>query len=317
MFTYTAEKKLTDYYKVYEFGDEKVYHMNSSVLLQEAYDALADKIDLSSYDSDQDGKLDALIMIVPDSAMQLKLLNEKIVHHSDLHLADWWPAYDVIMNEIITDKDGTQYLSKKISGAFDLTNQTNTNQTLIHELGHSFGLDDVYGRGVTLSGEAGMDPMYNNHGDYTVWSKLALNWYEQEDVQVYTGGTQTFTLKSAQTAPNVLVIPKNQFDPERPDYLRRLMFYNDCLLVELNTPEQNMYGQIEKSGVRVLRGLRHIFSLVDDDHGYYYAGESLTESTPDYKDFAERGISIKIDEIKDDGTCTVTVTGLEYTIETD
>ena len=148
------------------------------------------------------------------------------------------------------------------------------------------------------------------NGDFCSWSKLALNWFDMDNVQIYTDGKQTFTLKSLQEEPDVLMIPNSLGDPEQPDNLKQIL--SSCLLVELNTREHNLSDLIQNSGVRVLRCYDRDFTLVNNGNGYFHAGDIMNSETPGLGYYSQMGISVIIDEIKDDGTCTVTVTGPEY-----
>ena len=61
--------------------------------------------------------------------------------HQDLELLTQGLKFDF---PDYTRTDGNQFFAHYISAALDLSNQRATNQTLGHELGHSFGLIDQY-----------------------------------------------------------------------------------------------------------------------------------------------------------------------------
>ena len=319
VFTYTAKNNLLDYYRFsgYAAAGKDVPEgtpprsKQDVRLNKEALDALcaSGELDFSRYDSDGNGCLDAVIYVLPNAIQKFQYDLMSIVRGE----YDWWPGYNSYYecNPIVFD--GVNYKQRryyKIQGAADVTDQAGFNETWAHELGHAMGLDDFYDTAaaagedpLTMHGEAGGELMMAG-GDLCAFNKTRLGWCTPDNMQVYTGGTQKFTIGSNQTTRDFLVIPRDV-----PAEAKDFGFAGDYFIVELNTPEANCGNAFEKGGMRILRfNWAKFAGLVNDGNGYFSAGEKADADTEGFtwKDGSAAGIQISFDQIAD-GKCTLTV----------
>lgn len=216
---YTAKKPAENY-----------VNNNAQELVEEIMAEFEDKLNYSVYDANSDAVLDSMIIVVPESLASVDGDGDK--------MPDWWPfsakyygssSYDDI-------KVGTYCISP-----FWTQERADTNVKIAHELCHAMGLADYYcldkdndsGNG-GMDGDAGVELMDEGNGDLSAFSKLMLGWIADEDIQVYTGGEETFTLNSSQQKPSCIVIPKNKEDGWLSEYF----------IIEFITGEANnsLYG---------------------------------------------------------------------------
>ena len=184
-----------DVYAYTAQNESKSYIGLSGKFFTEIFKALDETVDFTRYDSDGDGCVDAVIAAVPDALGQ----------------TDWLPSTGTYSEKLTFDG---MRIDTRSFGAADITKAAAFNSTWTHELGHAMGLPDYYKYVNTesgvfgLNGDAGWELMDDAAGDLSAFSKLLLGWYRPSEVQIYTGGTQTFELPCAQTAPGCVVIPR-------------------------------------------------------------------------------------------------------------
>ena len=179
---------------------------NAQDLVEEIMTAFEDKMNYSIYDINADDIMDSMIIVVPESLASVGGDGGKI--------PDWWPfsAKYYGSNNYGGLKVGTYCVSP-----FWEKERAGTNAKIAHELCHAMGLTDYYclnkdndlGDG-GMYGDAGVELMDEGKGDLSAFSKLMLGWISDDDVQVYTGGEQTFTLNSSQQKPSCIVIPRKK-----------------------------------------------------------------------------------------------------------
>ena len=225
VYEYTAENPISKYVKAKDF------------LLSEILSALDAEIDYTKYDANKDGVMDAVIAVLPKDA------------------GETWRATTgvCLLKETF---DGIK-VSKRCVGKSNIDLYTKFHSTWLHELTHTMGLPDYYkytddGNGIFgMYGDAGWELMDDGFGDLSAFSKLMLGWYDAGEVQVYTGGTQTFELQSGQTAPGCVLIPRGELNGYMSEYF--------ALEYDTNTGnntryfvEQHIYPIFSQGGLRVL-----------------------------------------------------------------
>ena len=244
VYTYTAKYEINDYMKTnYREAD----YRTRDELLEETLEALDDVIDYNDYDVNKDGILDAVILALP---------KEAINRDSDKDgKEDWVPCHCYYNGN--AKYDGVKPVRMCI-GARDLSTTAKFNSAWIHELGHAMGLPDYY-RVITnnphdqegLIGQTGWEMMDDSWGDFSAFSKLMYGWFTGNELQIYTGGTQTYELRSLQDAPNCVLIPRGDLNG----------FHSEYFIVEFNTPTGNDSAMVigdnriplfRQGGVRVL-----------------------------------------------------------------
>ncbi len=317
-----------------KYGSDS-YVGNTDGLLDEIMEALDSQIDYTKYDVNENGTMDTVIVALPGAASGRDTDgNGK---------EDWWPCSGGYYGQRYFDSVRAGNLC---IGAWALSDRAGFNSTWVHELGHAMGLPDYYKYENTdngyygLNGDAGWEMMDDAFGDMSAFSKLMYGWYTESELQVYRGGTQTFTLQSSQDAPGCILIPRYNFDS----------YYEEYFIIELVAPEKNnkhtfyngrAYSLFRQGGVRVLHcnaelwegywgtelkwnnygqmydssnQKQRVLRLVNDDGGFFGSGAVIGSGTSgfawyDYSGYrtVDPGITITVNEIRSDGTCTVTV----------
>lgn len=155
------------------YGDEVA--IGDQLIIDEVLAYLAPTMDLTKFDSDKNGIIDAIVLI-----NTLPINSE-----SDFHWAyRYWNIY--------TDDEGYYYEYDGVSandylwasyafmhegedGEFTATNALNT-YTYIHEFGHVLGADDYYDTAYEGSPMGGNDIMDSTLGDHNAYSKFNYGW---------------------------------------------------------------------------------------------------------------------------------------------
>lgn len=209
--TYYTSTKTSSYYENLKATDEESgeqYNNGDNVLLHEVLAYYESKLDLTKYDTNGDGSIDAVYLIYSAP-----------VDYSDDSF--YW-AY-VTWNYEETKYDGKDtfyylfaglgFMEESVQGSsnqnYPVINGLKVNaSTYIHETGHLLGLDDYYDyypdQGCN-EGLGGADMMDATVGDQNVYSKTMLGWLDPEIVT----STQTVTLSSSQAEGDAILIPLN------------------------------------------------------------------------------------------------------------
>ena len=224
-----------DYYEEKEFGEKEIE------LMREILDGIKDEVDLSEYDSNNDGVADAVYIFYSEKPgpPTCKTFSPHCKSCAD---------YNISLN-------GMKLTHFVMLG-------TDEKSTLMHETGHLLGLPDYYSRviGEALFGTS--DMMYDNSGDHCGFSKWILGWLTDENV-IYldkndAGSTISLTpvdsLKCQGKKLAVLSNPK----ADGP--------YNKYLLVEYVSAENDMADLI---GGTFPEGFR-IFKVDAEMSGGYF-----------------------------------------------
>lgn len=225
VYEYTAKKPIGEYVDAKE------------QLIAEVLHAWNEDIDYSIYDADHDSVMDALIVVVPKTADEA------------------WRAVSGAA-KISETFDGIKVKRRSI-GKSDADAYAKFHSTWLHELTHTMGLPDYYkytddGTGpFALNGDAGWELMDDGFGDLSAFSKLLLGWYDDGEVQVWSGGTQTFQLVSGQTAPQCILIPRGDLN----GYMSEYFVLEYCTNIGNNAHRyvnQVAYPVFSQGGLRVL-----------------------------------------------------------------
>lgn len=245
---------------------QSYYNENKVALAEECYDAFKDTVDFAEYDKDNDGMIDATLFTAPTAA-------------GDDH---WWPCaggfgdpdYRVdgkAIGHIIT---GNAQIESEV-------NYTNFVTSYLHEMGHCMGLPDYYLYTSEdfegMKGTAGNELMdADASSDFSAYSKLMLGWYRENQIEVYDSskGSQTFTLKNAQTDDgNCVIIPNGTLADD---------YCSEYFVIEYNTTGGNntyhggMWWQPMLSGVRVIHVMGEMYSDYWWTYPKYQNGSEFT-----------------------------------------
>ena len=197
---------------------------NGRQLMEEILSAYDREIDYRTYDADNDRILDAAVIVLPETA-------KKIDNDGD-RKPDWWPF--TISDNSDAQFDGVQVGTYCVGIWSDHSDEFVNKMS--HELCHAMGLPDYYvaanGNSFdeeSMQGKAGCELMDEGTGDLSAFSKLLLGWLAEDEIQIYTGGSQTFELTSMQQKPSCVIIPRNPDDG----------FLSEFFLIEYITGEAN------------------------------------------------------------------------------
>lgn len=321
IYTYTMPRESEYYVRVYSNGKR---YGDTAKLADAVMSAFDDQIDFNRYDGNGDHVMDTLVISVADTAPD----------------DGWWPcSNDYFGNQRY---DGVSP-GNVIVGNCSPSNPADYNKTWIHELGHAMGLPDYYKYENVqdgyygLNGPAGTEMMDDAVGDMCAFSKLMYGWYTPSQIQVYEGGTQTYTLRSSQTAGNCVVIPRGDLNG----------YLSEFFILEYATLEGNnaiwwVFDSQKEGGLRVLHAeasvsngnwgpefswsnyakyydssnqKQRVLRLVNEKEGgkFFTAGDQVTSSLSGFHWYDGSGyqtvdpqVKITVDSVAD-GVLTVTV----------
>jgi len=198
------------YYNATETYDGQEIAIGDQLVLDEALAYLSESMDLSEFDSDGNGIIDAVVLI-----------NTLDIGEEDFYWAyRYWNMY--------TDDDGYYYEYDGVSANdylwasyeflyesyddegntnYDNTSIVNT-YTYIHEFGHILGLDDYYDTSYVNSPMGGCDMMDGMLGDHNAFSKFNLGWLTSSRL-VVTDGSVTITLEDFSKNGDTIILANN------------------------------------------------------------------------------------------------------------
>ena len=187
--------------------------MGDQLILDEALEYLAGIMDLSKFDSDGNGIIDAVIMI-----------NTLEIGEDDFHWAyRYWNYY--------TDDDGYYYEYDGVSANdyvwvayefmfeeyddegevnYDISNPLNT-YTFIHEFSHVLGVDDYYDTEYVEEPLSGCDVMDAMVGDHNPYTKFNLGWITESRL-IVTDSSVTVELEAFAESGDTVIFANNWDD---------------------------------------------------------------------------------------------------------
>ena len=270
--TYYASATMNYYGDNVEIGDQMV--------LDEALAYLSTFMDLSKYDTDGNGIIDAVVLVT----------TLEIDSNTDFYWAyRYWNIY--------TDDDGYYYEYDGVSAndyiwvpysfmhesydSLDNAIYTDTSvmntYTFIHEFAHVIGVDDYYNTG--SFGEHpldGLDVMDAMPGDHNAFSKFNLGWLTDSRL-VTTNGSITLTLEAFAKNGDTIIIANN-WDPT-------LGAYQEYYIVVYYTTEGlngGEYGYFERDGIVVYHINASLYSESYDGEIYYDIYNNNTDASDYY-----------------------------------
>ena len=280
---YTAQHN-SSYYANYNEtvsdGDYQYTEYGSDALFREVLAWLEGRIDLTQYDSNGDGCIDAVYLIysadVDYSADSFYWAY--VTWYMGAEQYDGLDAYYYLfagfdfMDEDADRADGFEY-NGKIDGL-----QINAS-TYIHETGHLLGLDDYYDyypNSGSDEGVGGADMMDYTVGDHSAYSKIMLGWTTPQIV------TQngTFTLSPFAESGDCLLIMLNFDNSYFSEYLL-IDFYTATGLNQMHAmqPDSLLYGGAQK-GVRIYHVTGWANNPYSDEYGSFTDCNNSLTSEP-------------------------------------
>ena len=238
------------------------------IILNEALDYLDDTMDLSKFDSDGNGFIDAVIMIdtldvSADNSLTWAFRywnlyrdeEDNLIVYDGVSAHDYaWMSYS-FMHESVDQWGRPVYNNKK----------TVNTKTYIHEMGHILGGEDYYDTSYEdpLGPLHGKDVMDTCLGDHNPYSKFSYGWITSSRL-VTTDSQITLTLENFQKSGDTIIVANN-FDPALGVYQEYfvLMYYSAS---ELN---KSKYPYFDYDGV-VIYHVNATLSYEDRDGDMKY-----------------------------------------------
>ena len=195
-----------DIQSVYRAGNTSSYYEHykqsektgEELILEEALSYYESRLDLSKYDSNGDGAIDAVYLIysAPVDYRNTDFYWAYVTWYFGDRQYDNLNPYFYLFAGFDFMEEELEYMpGMKVNAA-----------TYIHETGHLLGLDDYYDydekKGAN-EGLGGADMMDYTVGDHNVYSKIMLGWLKPTIIT----STQTVTIQSSQASASAILIP--------------------------------------------------------------------------------------------------------------
>ena len=258
--------KASTYYANYtiDYEGEKTL-IGDQLVMDEALKYLDKTMDLSKFDSDNNGIIDAVVLVTTlkiDAETEFYWAyrfwniytnsDEYYFEYDEVSAKDYlWASYEFLHEDTNLTGD---YSNKDIINPY----------TFIHEFGHILGADDYYDTHYYGSPLGGYDIMDRTLGDHNPYTKFNLGWITSSRL-VVTDSTVTLTLEDFSKNGDTIIIANN-FDVTLGVYQEYyvLMYYTDS---ELNS---GIGGYFDKNGIVVY----HVdASLFYEEYEEEYEGE--------------------------------------------
>ncbi len=263
------------YNATYDYFGDKVA-IGDQLILDEALAYLADTMDLSRYDSDNNGIIDSVVLV-----------NTLDIGEEDFYWAyRYWNIY--------TDDEGYYYEYDGVSAndylwaSYQFLNESYDSQgnaiytdssvmntyTYIHEFGHILGLDDYYDMSYIGEPLEGCDIMDSMLGDHNAYSKFNLGWITSSRL-VVTDTSVTLTLEDFSKNGDTIILANN-WDERLGAYQEYyvLVYYTNN---GLNSGDEN--GYFLRDGVVVYHINASLYKEEFDGTVYYDVYNNNTDAS--------------------------------------
>ena len=266
------------YNATYDYYGESVA-IGDQLILDEALAYLSTVMDLSRFDSDNNGIIDSVVLI-----------NTLDVGEEDFYWAyRYWNIYTddygyyyeydgVSANDYVWAS--YQFLHDKVDAngesTYTDTSVMNT-YTFIHEFAHVLGVDDYYDTEYLSDPMNGLDIMDSMTGDHNAYTKFNLGWITTSRL-VVTNGSVTLTLEAFAKSGDTIIIANN-WDPSLGAYQEYyvIMYYTN---EGLNGGDD--YGYFVRDGIVVYHVNASLFIEEYDGEIYYDVYNNNTDATSQY-----------------------------------
>lgn len=252
------------------------------------------QLDWTQFDRDSDGYVDALVLINagdvdPNEGYNIISMGGAIHYRELYNGANANTPQDPTVNTYVT-----------INQSFL---ETDGARTLIHELGHNFGLIDyydVYYTGINAVG--GYDMQSDNFGDWNAYSKYAVGWLEPQVVTgLNSGESVEITIGASALTDDAIVIPaaESRTYDGTP--------FNEYILVDLFTDKGAHQFDAANQGLTDVTGVRiyHVNAMMEL-HVEEANGTSYDIGTPHYVNAFDAEGQYHVELIQQDGENTFT-----------
>ena len=265
------ESATMDYY-----GDE--IFIGDQLVLDEALAWLADRMDLSKFDSDNNDIIDAVVLITTldvdeNSDFQWAYRYWNVYTDDDGYYYEYdgvsandylWASYQFMHERY--DEDGNTYYDTKIVNPY----------TYIHEFGHILGADDYYDTAYVGEPLGGMDMMDSMLGDHNAYTKFNYGWLTNSRL-VVASGSVTLTLESFSKNGDTILIANNWSDElgAYQEYYVVVYYKNEGL----NAGEG---GYFTRDGIVVYHVNATLYKEIYERETYYDVYNTNTDASNEY-----------------------------------
>ena len=259
-----------DYYGTQvEIGDQLV--------LDEALAYLAGRMDLSKFDSDNNGIIDAVILVntldIGDEDFYWAYRywnlytdkNDEYYEYDGVSANDYvWASYQFLYETY--DADGNTYYDANVMNTY----------TFIHEFAHILGVDDYYDTEYVNEPIAGCDRMDSMLGDHNAFTKINLGWITTSRLVVTTSSV-TLRLEDFSKNGDTIIIANN-WDENLGAYQEYyiLAYYKNT---GLNGGDA---GYFSRDGVVVYHVNASLYAETIDGETYYDIYNTNTDASSEY-----------------------------------
>ncbi|MCH5152867.1 MAG: InlB B-repeat-containing protein [Clostridiales bacterium] len=272
---YQVQYSATYYGNYSQKDNDGYYHTGEELILKEALGHYETVLDLTKYDSNGDGCIDAVYLIYStdvDYENGDSLYWAFTTWYYGDEEYDGLYAYYFLFAGIDFIYESTS--KDDFSGAEKISGLKINASTYIHETGHLLGLDDYYDydeESGSNEGLGGADMMDYTVGDQGVYSKIMLGWIEPTIVN----DTATVTIESLQKSSGVraILIPLNFNNSYFCEYLLIDLYTADGLNgLHAGATNSYLYEGAE-FGVRIY----HVSSSINNPYNENSAYGSFTD----------------------------------------
>ena len=249
------------------------------MIMDEALAYLESRMDLSEFDSDGNGFIDAIVLI-----------NTLEIGEEDFYWAyRYWNMYGddtgsyyeydgVCANDYLWASYQFLYESNDDSGENTYDSSRVNTYTFIHEFAHVLGTDDYYD--TSYSGNHplnGLDVMDDMRGDHNAYSKFNLGWITTSRL-VVANGSITLTLEDFSKNGDTIIIANNWDDTlgAYQEYYVLVYYTNNGL----NSGDGN--GYFERNGVIVYHVNASLYKELYEGEIYYDVYNTNTDPSDQY-----------------------------------
>ena len=261
----------SSYYK--NSSDSDGYSNGDMLIMDEAIAYLATTKDLSKFDSDNNGFIDAIILVNTlniDSDSDFNWAYRYWNYHADGN-GDYYEYDGVSANDYVWASYNFLFESYDKNGNAIYTDTSVMNTyTFIHEFAHVLGVDDYYNYNGDDHPMDGCDVMDSMFGDHNPYSKFNLGWITTSRL-VVTDGSITLTLEDFSKNGDTIIIANN-WDEDLGAYQEYyvLMYYRT---IGLNDMDSEL-GYFSRDGVVVYHVNAALYSEVINGTTYYDVANS-------------------------------------------
>ena len=261
--------------------DSDGYANGDQLVIDEALAYLSTIMDLSEFDSDDNGVIDAVVIVHTldiDETKDFYWAYRYWNYHVDGD--GYYYEYDgVSANDYLWASFDFLHEEYDANGNINYNNDSGINTyTYIHEFGHILGADDYYDTsGKTEGPLLGMDVMDGMLGDHNAFTKFNFGWLTESRLVVCEGSI-TLTLEAFAKNGDTIIIANNWDD--------KLGAYQEYYIIVYYTAEGLNAGEdagyFVRDGIVVYHVNASLYSEVYDGETYYDVYNNNTDPSDEY-----------------------------------